>query len=59
MQERRKNVVSAFLDAVSELAADRPNVYETFREGILQVRGADGQVLSDGIAKLTKQGLSL
>lgn len=59
VQERQKNVVTAFLDAVSELAADRPKIYETFREGILQVRGSDGQVLSDGVAKLTKQGLSL
>lgn len=59
VQERPKNVVAAFLDAVSELAADRPKVYETFREGILQVRGSDGQVLSDGVAKLSRQGLGL
>jgi hypothetical protein len=59
VQEKPKNVVTAFLDAVSELAADRPNVYETFREGILQVRGFEGQVLSDGVAKLSKRGLSL
>lgn len=58
-QEKPKNVVTAFFDAVTELAADRPNVYETFREGILQVRGSGGQVLSDGVAKLSKQGLSL
>jgi hypothetical protein len=59
VQEKQKNVVTAFLDAVTKLAADRPNVYDTFRQGILQVRGSNGQVLSDGVAKLTKQGLSV
>ena len=58
-QESQKNVVTAFLAAVSELAADHPSVYETFRQGILQVRGSDARVLSDGVAELTKQGLSL
>ncbi len=59
VQEKQKNVVTAFLDAVTELAANRPNVYDTFRQGILQVRGSDGQVLSDGVARRTKQGLIL
>ena len=57
VQERQKNVVTAFLAAVLELAADHPSVYESFREGILQVRGSDAKVLSDGVAELTKQGL--
>jgi hypothetical protein len=59
VQQGQKNVVTAFLDAVSELAGDRPKIYETFREGILQVRGSEGQMLSDGVAKLARQGLSL
>jgi hypothetical protein len=58
-QEQQKNVITAFLDVVSELAEDRPEVYETFREGILQIRGSDRHVLSDGVAKLTVHGLSL
>jgi hypothetical protein len=57
--EKQNNVITAFFDAVSELAADRPKVYETFREGILQVRGPEGQVLSDGVSELTRRGLNL
>jgi hypothetical protein len=59
LQEPQKNVVTAFLGAVLELAADHPSVYETFRQGTLQVRGSDAKVLSDGVAKLTKDGLNL
>lgn len=51
------NVITALFDAIAELAADHPKVYEAFREAILPVRGAGG--LSDGVAQLTDQGLRL
>jgi hypothetical protein len=59
VQEKQKNVVTGFLDAVLQLATDRPKIFDTFREGILQVRGSDGNTLSDGVAELTKGGIDL
>jgi hypothetical protein len=59
VHDQQKNIVTAFFDAVLELAADRPKVYDSFRQGILQSRGSDRQALSDGVAELTKNGLNI
>jgi len=52
------NVVTAFFDAVLELASDRPSIYDGLRQGILRTRGAMKQ-LSDGVAELRGGGLNL
>ena len=53
------NVVTAFFDALLQLAADRPKMYDSIRQGILQTRGGQWQSLSDGVAELGKGGLNL
>ena len=59
VHEPQKNVVTALYDAVLELAAARPKVYDSFRQGILQSRGSDRQQLTDGVAELSAGGLNI
>jgi hypothetical protein len=59
VQEQPRNVLGAFWDAITELAADRPKVYDSFRQGILSSRGSEQQRLSDDVAELTPQGLKV
>ncbi len=56
--EPEKNVVTAFFDAVLELAADHPKIYDNLRQGILRTRGSPGP-LSDGVVELREEALSL
>ena len=55
---REKNVVTAFLDAVLQLAADRPKVYDNLSQGIV-TRGSDWHSLSDAVVELREGGLDL
>jgi hypothetical protein len=55
----QKNVVTAFFDAVLELAADRPQMYDAVSQGILRTRGEQAHRLTDGVAALTQKGLRL
>ncbi|HEY2495465.1 MAG TPA: hypothetical protein VGK24_00220 [Candidatus Angelobacter sp.] len=56
----KKNVVTAFFDAVLELASTHPKVYDGLSQGILQTRQLGREPsLSDGVVELRKDGLSL
>ncbi len=53
-----KNAITAFLDAVLQLAADRPKVYDNLSQGIL-TRGSDWRPLSDAVVERREGGLDL
>jgi len=55
---REKNAITAFLDAVLQLAADRPKVYDNLSQGIV-TRGSDWHSLSDAVVELREGGLDL
>jgi hypothetical protein len=50
-----KNAITAFLDAVLQLAADRPKIYDDFSQGIV-TRGSDWHPLSDAVVELREGG---
>lgn len=53
-----KSAITAFLDAVLQLAADRPKVYDKLSQGIV-TRGSDWHSLSDAVVELREGGLNL
>lgn len=55
---REKNAITAFLDAVLQLAADRPKVYDNLSQGIV-TRGSNWHSLSDAVVELREGGLDL
>jgi hypothetical protein len=55
---QEKNVLTAFFDAVMQLAADHPRMYDSLRQGILITRGWE-QPLLDAVAELREGGLNL
>lgn len=54
-----RTVVTAFMDAVMQLASERPVIYDNIRQGILRSPGTNRPVLRDGVARLAGDKLAL